>query len=74
VSVVLKRVQRSTIKMIKGLRSLPREVRLRELGLFGFEKRRLRGDLITLFQYLKGGYREGRDFFFTRSHMEKTEG
>ena len=57
--------------MIKELGSLPYEEKLRELGLFSLEKRRLRGDHITMFQYLKGGYREDGDHLFTRNQMEK---
>jgi len=60
--------------MIKELGSLPYVERLRELGLFSLEKRRLREDLVTVFQYLKGGYKEDGDSLFTRSHMEKTRG
>ena len=59
---LLERVQKRATKMVNGLRNLPYEDRLRTLDLFSLKYRRLRGDLIEVFKFIKGeetGYLSG---------------
>ncbi|GAB0188227.1 hypothetical protein GRJ2_001288000 [Grus japonensis] len=71
---LLERVQRRASKMIRGLEHLSCEDRLRELGLFSLEKRRLRGDLRAAFQYLEEAYKKAGEGLLTRAWSDRTRG
>jgi len=60
--------------MFRGLEDLSYETRLRGLELFSLEKKRLQGDLIEGFQYIKVAYKKDGERLFTKVSSDRTRG
>ncbi|XP_059698166.1 triadin isoform X3 [Haemorhous mexicanus] len=71
---MLEQVQEGVIKLSTGLEHISYEDRLREMGQFSLEKRKLRGYLITVFQYLKGACKRAKGGLFTAACSDRESG
>ena len=71
---LLESVQRRATKMMKGLEGKTYEELLKSLGLFCLEKRRLRRDLIMVFNFLMRGSRGAGADLFSLVNSGRTRG
>lgn len=60
--------------MIKGLEKRIYDEKIKELGLFSLEKRRLRGKPLMVFKYMKGWHREDGEQLFPICTKNSTRG
>lgn len=70
----IERVQRRATKLVASVRQLPYEERLRALNMPSLYHRRRRGDMITVYQVLRGGVHVDPSQFFSTATTTHTRG
>ena len=70
----VERVQRRATKLVEAISHLPYPERLRRLGLPSLQYRRLRGDMITVYQLFHGGIDLPPETFLVKSDSHRTRG
>ena len=72
--LTLEEVQRRLTRLIPELRGLAYEERLRRLGLYSLEFRRMRGDLIETYKIMKGTNKMEAGKLFSLAGETRTKG
>ena len=72
--IMLEKVQQRATKLVRSIHELSYEDRLSELKLYSLEDRRLRGDLITVYQIITGKMDIAMDKLFEYADGRQTRG
>jgi len=72
--ILIERIQKRFTRMILSIKEFPYELRLKKLGLWSLEDRRIRADLIEVFKIIHGLSTVNFSTFFEYTTHDKTRG